>query len=110
MSEFAHQPDYHSSSLFAEIYDLYDRKRVRLIILHRFRSLFRKRIVVFPVHPDVVLEAEHFEIIRGRASMLLRTEDVLRELPRCKDDESIYDFLSPLQIQETEVQIQETEV
>ena len=94
MSEFASQSDCYSSSLFIKLQDLYDRKRVRLIILHRFRSLFRKRIVVFPVHPDVVLEAEHFEIIRGRSSMFLRLEDVIREFPRCKDDESIYDFLS----------------
>ncbi len=103
MSESASQPDCYSSSLFIELRDLYDRQGIRLIILHRFRSLPGKRIIVFPVNPDVVLEAEHFEIIRGRASMLLRTEDVLRELPRCKDNESIYDFLSRLQIQETEV-------
>lgn len=103
MSESAHQPDYYSSSLFAGIQDLYDRQRVRLIVLHRFRSLFGKRIIIFPVNPDVVLKAEHFEIIRGRESMLLRIEDVIREFPRCKDDESIYDFLSHLQIRETEV-------
>ncbi len=46
MSESAHQPDYYSSSLFAEIRDLYDRQRVRLIVLHRFRSLFGKRILL----------------------------------------------------------------
>lgn len=103
MSESAHQPDYYSSSLFAEIWDLYDRQRVRLIVLHRFRSLFGKRIIIFPVNPDVVLETEHFEIIRGQESMFLCLEDVIREFPRCKDDESIYDFLSPLQIQETKV-------
>lgn len=42
--------------------------------------------------------------------MFLRIEDVIREFPSCKDDESIYDFLSRLQIQEKEAQIQETEV
>lgn len=103
MSESASQSDCYSSSLFIELRDLYDRQGIRLIILRRFRSLPGKRIVVFPVHPDVVLEAEHFEIIRERESMFLRLEEVIREFPRCKDDESIYDFLSPLQIQETKM-------
>lgn len=105
MSESASQPDCYSSSLFIELQDLYDRQGVRLIVLHRFRILLGKRIMIFPVNPDVVLDTEHFEIIRGRESMFLHLEDVIQEFPRCKDDESIYDFLSPLQIQETEVQI-----
>ena len=65
MSESASQPDCYSSSLFIELQDLYDRQGVHLIVLHRFRILLGKRIMIFPVHPDVVLEAEHFEIIRG---------------------------------------------
>lgn len=64
MSASTSQSDCCGSSFFLEIQDLYDRQGIRFIVLHRFWSLFGKRILIFPVKPDVVLGAEHFEIIR----------------------------------------------
>jgi len=102
MSKSQSRLDYCRTRFFAEIENLYA-SGIEYIVLHRFRVWIGKRIIILPVRPDVILSPDHVSILQERESLLLRTADILREFSKCQDGESIYDFLTPWRIKETEV-------
>ena len=102
MSKSQSRLDYCRTRFFAEIENLYA-SGIKYILLHRFLVWIGKRIIILPVRPDVILSPDHVSILQERESLLLRTADILREFSKCQDGESIYDFLTPWRIKETEV-------
>ena len=59
--------------------------------------------MILPVRPDVILSPDYVSILQESESLLLRTADILREFSKCQDGESIYDFLTPWRVKETEM-------
>ena len=102
MSKPQPQLDYCCTRFFAEIENLYA-SGIEYIILHPFRVWRGKRIIILSVRPDVILSPDDVSILQESESLLLRTADILREFSKCQDGESIYDFLTPWRVKETEM-------